>query len=81
LGCARRDAEGYEYEIVDTLLADGTTDLVDEMMLEVHYRHPAMLAAFKWCRQPEFWCKYSLHNATAMYQSLRTARVYAHTWP
>jgi hypothetical protein len=73
--------EGYEYEIVETLLRDGSVALIDEIMLEVHYAHPEMKAWFKWCRTPQFWCKYSLENATSMYQSLRDAGVYAHTWP
>ena len=86
----KMDAEGSEYEIVDTLLGDGTTDLIDEMMLEVHYSHPEMRRLFNWCRAPRswfsrpklpFWCKYSLEDATTMYQSLRDAQVYVHTWP
>ena len=63
--------------------------LVDEMMLEVHYGHPLMHQMFHWCTpRPkrhggglDFWCGYSLENATALYQSLRDAGVYAHAWP
>ena len=29
----------------------------------------------------DFWCTYSLDDATALYQSLRDAGVYAHSWP
>ncbi|KAL1526320.1 hypothetical protein AB1Y20_015035 [Prymnesium parvum] len=77
----KMDVEGYEYEVVDTLLRDGTAELIDEIMLEVHYSHPDMLRAFRWCKTPQFWCKYSLDNATSLYTSLRGSGVYAHTWP
>jgi len=81
----KMDVEGYEYDIVRTLLADGTHALIDEILLEVHYGHPAMMRRFNWCRMPkpgwQFWCSYSLQNATAMYRALRDAGVYAHHWP
>ena len=54
---------------------------IDEIMLEVHYSHDDMKRRFNWCRRWSFWCKYSLENATTMYQSLRDAGVYAHHWP
>jgi len=84
------DVEGYEYDIVSTLLADGTHSLIDEMMCEVHYGHPKMTSMFNWCSgrarsgkpQPrEFWCNYTLADASEMYASLRDAGVYAHHWP
>ena len=77
----RRAPQGYEYEIVNTLLADGTYALVDELFLEVHYGHPKMKQMFNWCWKPQFWCGYTLENATLMYQSLRDAGVYTHHWP
>lgn len=77
----KMDVEGYEYDIVQTLLADGTHALIDEIMLEVHYGHPQMRRQFNWCKTPQFWCGYTLQNASDMYQSLRDAGVYAHHWP
>lgn len=77
----KMDVEGYEFDIVQTLLADGTHALIDEIMLEVHYGHPYMMQTYNWCRTPQFWCFYTLENATRMYQSLRDAGVYAHHWP
>jgi len=77
----KMDVEGYEYDIVRTLLLDGTHELIDEIMLEVHYGHKRMLRDFKWCKTPQFWCSYTLQNATTMYQALRAAGVYAHHWP
>ncbi|KOO24719.1 hypothetical protein Ctob_002957 [Chrysochromulina tobinii] len=77
----KMDVEGYEFDIVQTLLADGTHALIDEIMLEVHYGHPYMRQTYNWCRTPQFWCFYTLENATSMYQSLRDAGVYAHHWP
>jgi hypothetical protein len=81
----KMDVEGYEYDIVSSLLADGTHELIDEMMIEVHYGHPKMMRQFNWCREPkpgwQFWCGYTLQNATNMYESLRRAGVYAHHWP
>ena len=77
----KMDVEGFEYDIVSTLLADGTHALIDEMMLEVHYGHQEMRARFNWCRRPLFWCRYTLDNATTMYQALRASGVYAHHWP
>jgi len=77
----KMDVEGYEFDIVQTLLGDGTHALIDEIMLEVHYGHPYMRQTYNWCRTPQFWCFYTLENATSMYQSLRDAGVYAHHWP
>lgn len=104
----KMDVEGYEYDIVNALLADGSHALVDELMLEAHYGHPKMTQMFNWCRprgarrgapsllaalgqaarrarprgaSTDFWCEYTLDNATALYQSLRDAGVYAHHWP
>lgn len=81
----KMDVEGYEYDIVSSLLTDGTHELIDEMMIEVHYGHPRMMRQFNWCREPkpgwQFWCSYTLQNATSMYESLRRAGVYAHHWP
>ena len=75
------DVEGFEFEIATSLLADGTHALIDELMLEVHYGHPDMRAMFNWCKKPLFWCRYTLNNATNMYQTLRDAGVYTHHWP
>ena len=77
----KMDVEGYEFDIVQTLLVDGTHALIDEIMLEVHYGHPYMRQTYNWCRTPQFWCFYTVENATSMYQSLRDAGVYAHHWP
>ena len=77
----KMDVEGWEFDIVRTLLEDGTHALIDEIMLEVHYGHPKMRRLFNWCKTPQFWCSYTLQNATSMYQSLRDAGVYAHHWP
>jgi len=77
----KMDVEGYEYDIVPTLLADGTASLIDEIMLEVHYNHPKMRQMFNWCRKPQFWCNHTLQDAVAIYHALRRAGVYAHHWP
>ena len=50
----KMDVEGYEFDIVQTLLADGTHALIDEIMLEVHYGHPYMRQTYNWCRTPQF---------------------------
>jgi len=79
----KMDVEGYEYTIVDTLLADGTFELIDELFVEVHYGHKKMSRMFNWCKKLplDWWCKYTRDNATDLYQSLRDAGVYAHHWP
>lgn len=77
----KMDVEGYEYGLVEHLLGDGAAALIDELFLEVHYGHLAMRRAFNWCRTWQFWCNYTLEDATNMYQTLRDAGIYAHHWP
>jgi len=81
IGVSSDAVEGAEYDIVDKLMEDGTHELVDEMMIEVHYNHPKMQQMFKWCTSPADWCKYKLKDALRIYERLRNASVYAHHWP
>jgi len=85
----KMDAEGHEYDIMRSLLDDGTHALIDELFVEVHYNHPRMMQMFHWCsrlvrgkpRDLEFWCRYTLENATNLLQAFRDAGVYTHYWP
>ena len=71
----KMDVEGHEYDIVETLLQDGTAGLIDELFLEVHYNHPRMRKLFHWCTERQrkidksernpFWCDRTLQHATS----------------
>lgn len=78
---AKIDVEGDEYDLVDRMDLDGTLELVDEMMIEVHYNHSTMNRMFKWCRTPQPWCSKSRHDALRLLTRLRRRGVYAHYWP
>ena len=77
----KMDVEGFEYGILNQLLDDETHVLVDELMLEVHYGAADMRRHFNWCKTPQFWCEFSLANASGLLQTLREAGIYAHAWP
>ena len=84
----KMDIEGAEYETIDALIAARAHELVDEIFIEVHYKHRRMDQLYKWCvpnrnqRVAPHWCSlYKLEDASRLLNRLRSLGVYAHAWP
>lgn len=79
----KMDVEGAEWAILEEWLRDPEMSLiVDELFVEVHYRHPSM--------SPFGWDSLTMPNGTAappresalqLFVDLRKAGFYAHAWP
>jgi hypothetical protein len=71
----KMDIEGAEHAILNSMLADGSIRLIDELMVEVHYHHPGMPGWDK------LFPQHTLYDANALLIKLREAGVVTHPWP
>ncbi|GAB5036600.1 Hypothetical protein NocV09_04300250 [Nannochloropsis oceanica] len=71
----KMDVEGIEFSLLERMMANGTYKLIDEIFVEIHYRHPDM--------QPFGWdiFEHSLSDAQALFTKARDMGIYIHPWP
>ncbi|CAH1779367.1 unnamed protein product [Owenia fusiformis] len=72
----KMDIEGTEYKVLDYLKKRGTWPLIDELFVEIHYKHPYM-RPWGW----DMFEEYTLEDATNFFVELRNHSIYAHPWP
>jgi hypothetical protein len=71
------DIEGTEYEAMPAIMKeDGMTDLIDELFVEIHYKHPEM-ANFGW----DGFSPHTINDAHTLLQKFRNTGVAVHPWP
>lgn len=72
----KMDIESAEWDILPVWLKDPEMPrIIDELFVEVHYRHPSM-RSFGW-----HMFSHTRDEATQLLTSLRAAGFYAHPWP
>lgn len=72
----KMDIEGGEYNVMPRLLASGALrELVDEMVIEIHFDHPNM-RQFLWTQ----FAPHTLQEAEAMLGECRQQTI-CHYWP
>ncbi|CAH1792749.1 unnamed protein product [Owenia fusiformis] len=72
----KMDIEGAEYKVIDHMRSKGLWPLIDEIFVEIHYKHPYM-GRFGWDKFKE----YTIEDATNLFVELRSNGVCAHPWP
>ena len=71
----KMDIEGAEWQVLKHLEDSGVLDLVDELLVEMHYHHPVM-AGFGWNQFPK-----TLNETNEYFKHLRKRGLYVHPWP
>eukprot|EP00897_Mesotaenium_endlicherianum_P005260 jgi/Mesen1/4762/ME000242S03934 len=72
----KMDIEAEEWNILPAWLKDDEMlGLIDELFVEIHYRHPSM-TRFGWMK-----FKHTREEASQLLESLRDRGVYVHAWP
>ena len=72
----KMDIESAEWPILKRWLEDPEmADIVDELFVEIHYRHPSMLA-YHWNK-----FKHTRDEATNLMAGLRSKGYFIHAWP
>ncbi|CAH1773059.1 unnamed protein product [Owenia fusiformis] len=72
----KMDIEGAEYKVIDHMRSKGLWPLIDELFVEIHYKHPYM-KGYGWNKFKE----YTIEDATNLFIGLRNNGVFAHPWP
>ena len=71
----KMDIEGAEWQVLKHLEDSNVLDLVDELLVEMHYHHPAM-AGMGWDQFPK-----TLNETNEYLEHLRKRGLYVHPWP
>jgi len=72
----KMDIEGGEWELLSRMEQEGIAQLVDELFVEIHYKHPD-LSSYGW----DVFSSHSQEDAVALLRHWRSLGVYAHYWP